>query len=247
MRSRTTTRNYVVDADMCNGAWPASRPARPAASTTGAPCRRRRPTRSRSSSAGTSLPAELSDRAARKPASAARKPPLHAAAGAGAVSRGIEPGEAAFHSRRTTAPPCRRGRRRMPTPTCIGPKTRPRPDGHGGRATFACTEVGYENDTHHIVLDFGAMPFPVLEGQSHRASSRPALDASGQAALPAAVLDRQPAQRRAPRLQQHLADGQARAGGSRRQAGARRGQQLHVRSARWATRCRSSAPSARAS
>ncbi len=29
-----------------------------------------------------------------------------------------------------------------------------------------CTEAGFENETHHIVLDFGAMPFPVLEGQS---------------------------------------------------------------------------------
>lgn len=28
------------------------------------------------------------------------------------------------------------------------------------------TQVGKEYDTHHIVLDFGAMPFPVLEGQS---------------------------------------------------------------------------------
>jgi benzoyl-CoA 2,3-dioxygenase component A len=28
------------------------------------------------------------------------------------------------------------------------------------------TEVGSDYDTHHIVLDFGAMPFPVLEGQS---------------------------------------------------------------------------------
>ena len=28
------------------------------------------------------------------------------------------------------------------------------------------TEVGTEYDTHHIVLDFGNMPFPVLEGQS---------------------------------------------------------------------------------
>ena len=28
------------------------------------------------------------------------------------------------------------------------------------------TEVGKEYDTHHIVLDFGSMPFPVLEGQS---------------------------------------------------------------------------------
>jgi len=31
---------------------------------------------------------------------------------------------------------------------------------------FNCTEAGFENETHHIVLDFGAMPFPVLEGQS---------------------------------------------------------------------------------
>ena len=28
------------------------------------------------------------------------------------------------------------------------------------------TEVGREYDTHHLMLDFGAMPFPVLEGQS---------------------------------------------------------------------------------
>jgi len=28
------------------------------------------------------------------------------------------------------------------------------------------TDAGFESDTHHIVLDFGAMPFPVLEGQS---------------------------------------------------------------------------------
>jgi benzoyl-CoA 2,3-epoxidase subunit A len=28
------------------------------------------------------------------------------------------------------------------------------------------TEIGREYDTHHIVLNFGAMPFPVLEGQS---------------------------------------------------------------------------------
>ena len=28
------------------------------------------------------------------------------------------------------------------------------------------TQVGRDNDTHHIVLDFGSLPFPVLEGQS---------------------------------------------------------------------------------
>ena len=31
---------------------------------------------------------------------------------------------------------------------------------------FNCTEAGFANETHHVVLDFGAMPFPVLEGQS---------------------------------------------------------------------------------
>ena len=40
------------------------------------------------------------------------------------------------------------------------------------------TEVGTEYDTHHIVLDFGAMPFPVLEGQSI-AIVPPGLDGGG--------------------------------------------------------------------
>ena len=74
---------------------------------------------------------------------------------------------------------------------------------------FNCTEAGFENETHHIVLDFGAMPFPVLEGQSIGIVP-PGIDAQRPAARRAPVLDRQPAQRRAPRLQQHLADGEAR-------------------------------------
>ncbi len=40
------------------------------------------------------------------------------------------------------------------------------------------TEVGKDYDTHHIVLDFGSMPFPVLEGQSIGIVP-PGLDASG--------------------------------------------------------------------
>lgn len=31
---------------------------------------------------------------------------------------------------------------------------------------FNCTEAGFDSETHHVVLDFGAMPFPLLEGQS---------------------------------------------------------------------------------
>ena len=40
------------------------------------------------------------------------------------------------------------------------------------------TAVGHDYDTHHIVLDFGSMPFPVLEGQSIGVLP-PGLDASG--------------------------------------------------------------------
>jgi benzoyl-CoA 2,3-dioxygenase component A len=42
------------------------------------------------------------------------------------------------------------------------------------------TEVGREYDTHHVVLDFGAMPFPVLEGQSIGIVP-PGTDANGRA------------------------------------------------------------------
>ena len=45
------------------------------------------------------------------------------------------------------------------------------------------TEVGREYDTHHIMLDFGAMPFPVLEGQSIGVAP-PGTDANGRAHHP---------------------------------------------------------------
>ncbi|MGA8392452.1 MAG: benzoyl-CoA 2,3-epoxidase subunit BoxA [Burkholderiaceae bacterium] len=45
------------------------------------------------------------------------------------------------------------------------------------------TEVGTDYDTHHIVLDFGAMPFPVLEGQSIGIIP-PGTDAEGRAHHP---------------------------------------------------------------
>ena len=48
---------------------------------------------------------------------------------------------------------------------------------------FRVTEVGREYDTHHVVLDFGTMPFPVLEGQSIGIIA-PGLDANGRAHHP---------------------------------------------------------------
>jgi benzoyl-CoA 2,3-epoxidase subunit A len=43
---------------------------------------------------------------------------------------------------------------------------------------FKVNEAGTENETHHIVLDLGSMPFPVLEGQSI-AIIPPGIDAQG--------------------------------------------------------------------
>jgi benzoyl-CoA 2,3-dioxygenase component A len=43
---------------------------------------------------------------------------------------------------------------------------------------FNCTEAGFGSQTHHIVLDMGPMPFPVLEGQSIGIVP-PGVDASG--------------------------------------------------------------------
>ncbi len=45
------------------------------------------------------------------------------------------------------------------------------------------TQVGTDYDTHHIVLDFGTTPFPVLEGQSI-AIVPPGVDANGRAHHP---------------------------------------------------------------
>lgn len=45
---------------------------------------------------------------------------------------------------------------------------------------FRVTELGTESDTHHIVLDFASLPFPVLEGQS-LGILPPGLDANGRA------------------------------------------------------------------
>ncbi len=45
---------------------------------------------------------------------------------------------------------------------------------------FNCTEAGFANETHHVVLDLGGMPFPVLEGQSIGIVP-PGVDAGGRA------------------------------------------------------------------
>jgi benzoyl-CoA 2,3-dioxygenase component A len=79
-----------------------------------------------------------------------------------AVQPGAAAGEAPFNSAAygSTVPPWSAAHAYT---NLFGPK-------NATTATVAgnvnCTEAGFHNQTHHIVLDFGAVPFPVLEGQS---------------------------------------------------------------------------------
>jgi len=83
-------------------------------------------------------------------------------------------GEAPFNTAAcgATVPPWSAAR---PFTNLYGPKN---PTSATVVGNFNCTEAGFENQTHHIVLDFGTMPFPVLEGQSIGIVP-PGVDASG--------------------------------------------------------------------
>jgi benzoyl-CoA 2,3-dioxygenase component A len=92
-------------------------------------------------------------------------PPLQAAAS----------GEEAFNSAQygATVPPWSAAHAYT---NLYGPKTGPTTASVVGN--FKVNEAGTENETHHIVLDLGTMPFPVLEGQSI-AIIPPGVDAHG--------------------------------------------------------------------
>jgi len=74
----------------------------------------------------------------------------------------VEPGSQSFRSAQygATVPPWSAAH---PYPNLFPPKS---PTEATVVGNFNCTEAGFENETHHVVLDFGSMPFPVLEGQS---------------------------------------------------------------------------------
>ena len=91
-------------------------------------------------------------------------------------------GEAAFNSAEygATVPPWSAAHAYT---NLYGPKTAEKTVKATVVGNVRVTEVGREYDTHHIVLDFGAMPFPVLEGQSI-AVVPPGVDANGRAHHP---------------------------------------------------------------
>lgn len=79
-----------------------------------------------------------------------------------AASVAVAGGDTAFNSSAygTTLPPWSAAH---PYTNLHGPKA---PTSATVVGNVRVTEVGKDYDTHHVVLDFGSMPFPVLEGQS---------------------------------------------------------------------------------
>jgi benzoyl-CoA 2,3-dioxygenase component A len=154
-------RNYVVRADVCNGCMACISPC-----PTGSIDNWRTMPLVRAYSieeqlSWDELPAELTPEqleaegvsgggeSAQPAAAAAPQPPS-------------EPGEGVFNSAQygATTPPWSAAH----AYTSLHPPKKPTTAIVVGN--FNCTEAGFENQTHHIVLDFGTMPFPVLEGQS---------------------------------------------------------------------------------
>jgi benzoyl-CoA 2,3-dioxygenase component A len=91
--------------------------------------------------------------------------PANAASIASVASAGTAPAAAAFNSAAYSAaqPPWSAAHAYT---NLYGPKAAEKTITATVTGNVRVTAVGKEYDTHHIVLDFGSMPFPVLEGQS---------------------------------------------------------------------------------
>ena len=173
------SRNYVVDAEKCNLCMACVPPC-----PTGSIDNWRNMPKVRAYSieeqlGWDELPGELSDEelqaAGGTPADEA---PAAAPAQASQASAGSAP-VSAFNSASygATTPPWSAAH---PYTNLYGPKAAEKTITATVTGNVRVTEVGTDYDTHHIVLDFGSTPFPVLEGQSIGIIP-PGQDASGRA------------------------------------------------------------------
>jgi benzoyl-CoA 2,3-dioxygenase component A len=156
-------RNYVVDADKCNACMACVPPC-----PTGSIDNWRTMPRVKAYGVAEQLlwdelPAELTPEQLAAAGICAEAAPVQAPAAATATAT---PGtEAAFSSAQynATLPPWSAAHAYT---NLYGPKAAAKSVTATVVGNVRVTEVGKEYDTHHVMLDFGAMPFPVLEGQS---------------------------------------------------------------------------------
>jgi benzoyl-CoA 2,3-dioxygenase component A len=175
------SRNYVVDVDKCKQCMACISPC-PTGSIDNWRTMLRASAYSLEAQLGwDSLPAELSSEELATAGVEPDSTPI--------LSEPVQPGlvaeasgEAAFNSSRfgATTPPWSAAH---PYTNLYGPKAAGKTITATVAGNVRVTEVGREYDTHHIVLDFGATPFPVLEGQSI-AIVPPGVDSDGRAHHP---------------------------------------------------------------
>ncbi|WP_291009927.1 benzoyl-CoA 2,3-epoxidase subunit BoxA [Hydrogenophaga sp.] len=153
-------RNYVVDAEKCNLCMACVPPC-----PTGSIDNWRSMLKVRAYSVAEQLtwdelPAELPPEALADAGEAGPEPTATAPARPAAVDP-----EPVFHSAQfgATLPPWSAAHAYT---NLYGPKAAEKCITATVTGNFRVTEVGSDYDTHHLVLDFGTMPFPVLEGQS---------------------------------------------------------------------------------
>jgi len=159
------SRNYVVDVNTCNWCNDCISPC-----PTGSIDNYRKMPRSKAYSlqdqfGWDELPAELSNAELAALAGDAGDAPA-AEPAAPAATPAVDPtGQTAFNSAQygATLPPWSAAH---PYTNLYGPKAAEKTITATVAGNVRVTEVGKEYDTHHIVLDFGQTPFPVLEGQS---------------------------------------------------------------------------------
>jgi benzoyl-CoA 2,3-dioxygenase component A len=154
------SRNYVVDAAKCNFCMACIAPCPTGSIDNWRLVPRARPYTVQEQLGWDSLPPELTpeqlqaagivtDAALLEPAAVPAAPP---------VPEGFD--SAAYNA---TVPPWSAAR---PYTNLYGPKAPEKYVLATVTGNLRVTEIGREYDTHHIVLDFGTTPFPVLEGQS---------------------------------------------------------------------------------
>jgi benzoyl-CoA 2,3-dioxygenase component A len=167
------SRNYVVDADKCEGCMACVPPCPTGSIDNWRSIPRARAYSTEAQFGWDALPPELS--ADELGAEGGAEPLAAAPPPQAALSRASE--EAAFDVAAYAAviPPWSAA---SPYANLYGPRAATRSITAAVAGNVRVTEVGKDYDTHHIVLDFGAMPFPVLEGQSIGIIP-PGLDADG--------------------------------------------------------------------
>ena len=160
------SRNYVVDVSKCNWCNDCISPC-----PTGSIDNYRRMPRMKAYTleeqlGWDELPVELSGADIAALAGDLGEAPAAALAEAEAAEPATDPsGQTAFNSSQygATIPPWSAAHAYT---NLYGPKAAERTVTATVAGNLRVTAVGKDYDTHHIVLDFGAMPFPVLEGQS---------------------------------------------------------------------------------